>query len=94
MTVEEAFKAIGGIGRFHVIMMFIVIIGLNSMGVFTMAITFLELEPVYKCTYVNPDTKETRVETCDREVVCESEDTSLVSYEVDTESIYSLNNWN
>ena len=94
MTVEDAFQAIGGVGRFHVLMMIIVIIGLNAMGVFTMAITFLELEPVYKCTYMDLNTKQTRIETCDREVVCKSEDTSLISYEVDNESIYSLNNWN
>ena len=64
------------------------------MGIFSFAITFLELEPVYKCTYLDPSTSQTRTEQCNYETVCNSDDTTLVAYEVDQESIYSLYNWN
>ena len=50
--------------------MLVSIVGLNGMGVFTFAITFLELEPVYKCTYVDTETGAKRVEICDAETVC------------------------
>ena len=70
------------------------IISLNSMGVFSYAITYLELEPVYKCTYVNPETQEQSIQQCNYETVCHSEDPNLIGYEVDVDSIYSLNNWN
>lgn len=91
---EKAYRLIGGVSKFHVIAMLITILGINAMGVFTFMITFLELEPVYKCTYLDEGSSSVRVETCDQEVVCKSEDTSLISWEIDEDSIYSLNNWN
>ena len=83
-----------GSNKFYIIAMLIVILGINGMGAFTYAITFLELEPEYKCTYLDAATGVTTVQKCDREIVCYSEDTSLVSYEIDDDSIYSLYNWN
>ena len=70
------------------------IIALNSMGAFTFAITYLELEPTYKCTFLDPETQEQSIQQCNYETVCKSEDPNLIAYEVDQESIYSLNNWN
>ena len=94
ITVEKAYQLLGGVSKFHVIAMLITILGINAMGVFTFLITFLELEPVYKCTYLDEGSSSVRVETCDQEVVCKSEDTSLISWEIDEDSIYSLSNWN
>ena len=57
-TIKEAYEKAGGTGRFHVFMMISSIIALNSMGIFTFAMTFLELTPAYKCTFLNPVTQE------------------------------------
>ena len=56
MTLNQAYEKAGGTGRFHIFMLISSVIALNSMGVFSFAITFLELEPVYKCTYLDPET--------------------------------------
>ena len=49
---------------------------------------------MYKCTFVDPETHETTIQQCNYETVCKSEDLNLKAYEVDTDSAYSLYNWN
>jgi hypothetical protein len=50
ISIDEAYQHAGGFGRFGWYMMITMILGMNSAGVITYGIVFMELEPQYLCT--------------------------------------------
>ena len=59
---KEAYEKAGGTGRFHAFVLISSIIAVNSFGFYHYAITFFELEPTYKCTFIDPETQDQSVQ--------------------------------
>ena len=64
---------------------------MNSIGLVVNSVVYFELDPQYKCTYID-DFGVSQTVDCDKEQMCATN--NYVSYSVDTESPFSLINWN
>ena len=92
LTHDEAIVRAGNCGRFQYFMIIMLILCMNSGGIIVYGITFLELQPVYTCMYLDK-TKGVNglTEDCPVKDICE---TSLVEwYQIDKSSLFSLENW-
>ncbi len=88
VTVEEGNAKAGGWGRFHTILLVLMVLSMWSGGLIEYNIAFLELDPEFNCYLKIDPTTQT---TCTREVICNGD--TVLSWSVDTSSVTSLNNW-